>query len=154
MARQKLLLPFNFTPNDTKALEFVLQTFRPIRDLEITLFHAYTPVPDIEASGHSVMGKLKANLAHLNRKIMELETALQDVMKQLVDEGISENRIHRIFKARKWDVASEIIDLAQKEQFDFIVLNHKSGQVSRFFTGSVFNKVVMALKNTTVCIVS
>ena len=137
MASQKLLLPFNFTPNDIKALEFVLQTFKPTKDLEITLFHAYTPVPDIEASGHSVMGKLKAN-----------------VMKQLVDEGFPETFIRTVFRPRKWDVATEIIDLAQDEHFDFIVLNHKPGRVSRFFTGSVFNKVVMALKNTTVCIVS
>ena len=154
MASQKLLLPFNFTPNDIKALEFVLQTFKPTKDLEITLFHAYTPVPDIEASGHSVMGKLKANLGHLNRKILELESALKDVMKQLVDEGFPETFIRTVFRPRKWDVATEIIDLAQDEHFDFIVLNHKPGRVSRFFTGSVFNKVVMALKNTTVCIVS
>jgi hypothetical protein len=85
---------------------------------------------------------------------MELESALKDVKKQLVNEGLAETGIRTVFRPRKWDVATEIIDMAQNEHFDFIVLNHKTGRVSRFFTGSVFNRVVMALKNTTVCIVS
>jgi hypothetical protein len=33
-------------------------------------------------------------------------------------------------------------------------MNRKPGKVTRFFTGSVFNKVVSALKDKTVCIVS
>ena len=154
MARQKLLLPYNFKPNDVKALDFVLKTFTSIEDLEITLFHVYTTVPEIEATGQSVMGKMKANLGYLNRRIMELEAALTDVKKQLVEQGIAENRLHSIFRPRKQDVAAEIVALAQKERYDFIVLNHKPGRASRFFTGSVFNRVVTALKNTTICIVS
>ena len=154
MARQKLLLPYNFTQNDVKALEFVLKTFVPLQEIDITLFHAYTTVPDIEASGQSVMGKLKSNLGYLNRRIMELETALMDVKKQLVEQGISENQIQSIFRPRKQGVAVEIVTLAQKEKFDIIVLNHQPGRASRFFTGSVFTKVVTGLKDTTVCIVS
>jgi len=154
MARQKLLLPYNFKSHDVKALEFVKQTFIPIQDLEVTLFHVYTTVPEIEATGQSVMGKLKTNLGYLNRRIMELESALTDVKKQLVAQGISETRLHSIFKPRKQGVAAEIVALAQKENYDFIVLNHKPGRATRFFTGSVFSRVVTALKDTTVCIVS
>ena len=154
MARKKLLLPYNFKPNDIKATEFVLQTFRQFEDLEITLFHVYTTVPDIEATGQSVMGKLKSNLGYLNRRIMEMESAFNDVKKQLVEQGISEMRLHSIFRPRKLGVAAEIVAQAQKEHYDFIVLNHAPGRATRFFTGNVFSRVVMALKNTTVCIVS
>ena len=117
MARQKLLLPYNFKPNDINAMKFVLQTFTSFEDLEITLFHAYTTVPEIEATGQSVMGKLKTNLGYLNRRIMELESALTDVKKQLVAQGISEKRLHSIFKPRKQGVAAEIVALAQKENY-------------------------------------
>jgi hypothetical protein len=39
-------------------------------------------------------------------------------------------------------------------KFDTIVLNRKHARVTRFFSVSVSHKVLMNLKNTTVCIVS
>jgi len=42
MAGKRLLLPQNFTPNDRKALDFVVDTFGQLEDVEVTLFHAYT----------------------------------------------------------------------------------------------------------------
>jgi len=45
MARQKILLPYNFTQNDRKALNFVIRTFPKGTEVEITLFNAYIPAP-------------------------------------------------------------------------------------------------------------
>jgi len=85
---------------------------------------------------------------------MQLETELKAVEEKLLQGGFAQSRIHTVFKARKKDIASEIIELVSNDKSSVIVINHKSGKASRFFTGSVFNKVVSALKDTTVCIVS
>ena len=151
---QKILLPFNFTPNDHKAVDFVIQTFAHLGKVELTVLNAYTPVPDIETQDASVMGKLKGNLNYLGQKVMQQEAALNKVREKLIQGGFGESRVKTVFKARKKDVAAEIVALAAREHFDVIVINHKPGKATRFFTGNVFSKVVNAVKDITVCIVS
>ena len=90
MAGQKLLLPFNFTNHDHKALDFVIRTFANLKDIEISIFNAYTPVPEIETSDTSVTAKLKDQLRYLTTKISEQETALQAVKQELVQNGFEE----------------------------------------------------------------
>ncbi len=154
MAVQKILLPYNFTILDQKALDFVSSTFSHLEEVEITLFHAYTPLPEIKAESTSVMGKLKGNLSYLSQKIMQLETELKAVKEKLIQSGFAQSRIKIVSQPRKKDRATEIIELVLKNKFNVVVINHKSGKASRFFSGSVFSKVVSALKDITVCIVS
>ena len=59
MDTQKLLLPYNFTRLDQKALEFVINTFGKLGNTAVTVFNAYTPIPEIENVGTFVTGKLK-----------------------------------------------------------------------------------------------
>ena len=154
MAAQKILLPYNFTILDQKALAFASSTFGHLEEVEITLFHAYTPLPEIEAESTSVMGKLKGDLSYLSQKIMQQEAELKAVEEKLLQGGFAQSCIHTVFKPRKKDIASEIIEFVSNDKSSVIVISHKSGKASRFFTGSVFSKVVSALKDTTVCIVS
>jgi nucleotide-binding universal stress UspA family protein len=154
MAGQKLLLPFNFTNYDRKALDFVIRTFTNLKNIEISIFNAYTPVPEIETSDASVTARLKDQLRYLTTKVSEQETALEAVKQELMQNGFAESAVNCIFKARKKDVAAEIIELVSSEGYDLIVLNHKPGKVSRFFSGSVYHKIVSGLKGITVCIVS
>ena len=154
MATQKLLLPYNFTQPDQKALNFVINTFGKLENIAVTVFNAYTPIPEIATEATSVTGKLKGSLSYLTQKIKENEMALQDVRDQLVEGGFPEDRVDCIYKPRKRDIASEIIDQVTSDKFDIIVLNHKYARVTRFFSGSISNKVVMTLKDVTICIVS
>jgi len=154
MATQKILLPYNFTMYDQKAVDFVIRMFTHLEEAEITIFNAYTPVPEIETQDTSVMGKLKGNLSYLSQKIMQQESELQTLKQKLVQGGFSSSRIQTIFRPRKKDIATEIVDLATNGNFNIIVVNHRPGKATRFFTGSVFNKVVSAVRNATVCIVS
>ena len=154
MATRKLLLPYHFTQLDQKALEFVIDTFGKLEDIAVTVFNAYTPIPEIEADATSVTGKLKGSLSYLSQKIKENESVLNDVKDKLVEGGIPEKQVTCLFRPRKKDIASEIIDLVNTDQFDTIVLNRKHARVTRFFSGSTSHKIVMALKDVTVCIVS
>ena len=154
MDKKSVLLPYNFTPNDRKALDFVVQYLIPQQDIIVILYHGYMPIPDIASDGHSVLSRLKENISFLNQKITELETALLEVKNEMVNRGVNEDRIRIVFKPRKKEIAAEIVGLSQTEPFSMIVLNRKPGKVSRFFTGSVFHKVITAVRNTTVCVVS
>ncbi|MFO7686001.1 MAG: universal stress protein [Desulfobacterales bacterium] len=153
MAVQKLLLPFNFSDSDRKALDFAIGTFGHRNDIEVTIFHAYTPLPSIEVSSETVTGRLKGSMAYLGQKVSELETSLQEVKQEFVRHGFSNDMVKIKFKARRKEIAAEIIDLHTGEKFNLLVLNRKPGRIGRFFTGSVHAKVAAALRNTTVCIV-
>ena len=154
MAIQKILVAYNFTQLDQKAIEFVTTTFAHLDGAEITFFHAYTPIPDIETQPSVVTGKLKSSLSYLSQQVMQRENDFKAIIDSLADTDLANCRIHTIFRPRKKDIASEIISLNRDTKFDAIVLNRKASRVTRFFSGSVSHKVLMTLKETTVCIVS
>ncbi len=154
MAIQKILLAYNFSGLDQKAINFVTSAFAHIKGVEVTVFHAYTPVPNIETESSLVTGKLKGSLNFLAQQIMEREKDLKSVADELAGQGFEPERVHTIFRPRKKDIATEIISLAQENKFDTIILNRKATRVTRFFSGSVSHKVMMTLKDTNVCIVS
>ena len=154
MDTPKILLPYNFTSYDKKALDFVCRTFSDKKGAEVTLFNAYTPAPTIEMRGSPIMEQMKNNLSYLSQRVKEQEDALHGVKNHLLGKGFSEGNIDIVFEPKNRDVAGDIIDLAQNRRFDVVVLNRKPGKIGRFFAGSVSSKVVAALKNATVCIVS
>ncbi|MBC2737163.1 MAG: universal stress protein [Desulfobacteraceae bacterium] len=155
MDAQRILLPYNFSPNDQKSLAFVIRTFGPLESIDVTIFHAFTPLSEIEASDHqSATAKLKRRLSYLTQELTEREMALQEVRQYLIGKGFDKDHVRYVFKSRKGEVAAAIVEQTQEEHYDVIVLNHKPGKVTRFFTGSVFAKVVTALRDITVCIVS
>jgi len=154
MASQKILVPYNFTAYDEKALDFVIQTFAGNKDVEITLFNAYTPIPEVDMRESPIMEKLKNNLSLLSQKNKEQEDELRAVKQNLLQKGFSENQVRCEFQPRKKDIAAGIISLANNHNFNVVILNHKPGKLSHFFTGNVFSKVVNGLKDTAVCIIS
>jgi nucleotide-binding universal stress UspA family protein len=151
---KKILLPYNFTNLDKKALDFVGQTFSNAKDVEVTIFNIYTPVPSIDMKDSQVMKKMQQNLTYLSQLISEQEKNLEKAKQMLVSEGFPESHVKIVFKSKKADIANHIIELAINDKFDVIVINRKSGRVSRFFSGSVSNKVFTSLKDTIVFIVS
>ena len=154
MATQKILITYNFTSYDQKALDFVTRTFAHLKDVEVTLLNIYTPVTKIELRESPVMAKFQRNLDYLNQKVKEQEEGLKEARQYLVQNGFNENQVSYLYKPRKKDIIGEIVDIATQDNFNIVVMNRKPGKVTRFFTGSVFNKVVSALKDKTVCIVS
>jgi len=153
MATQKVLFPYNFTRYDKKASDFVIRVFAGLEDAEITLFHAYPPAPKVEIDQGSITDRLKHSMSYLSQKISDQEAELKTARQNLLDNGFSENRVNYIFKPRKKDIAGEIMDCALEGGFNLIVLNQKPGAITRYFTGSVHNKVINASKDITVCIV-
>ena len=154
MAIKKILLAYNFTLLDEKAVDFAINAFSHLEEVEITVFNAYTPVPNIETVDSSITGKLKSSMGYLTQQIAQREAELNEVKQRLMIGGFGENRIKTEYKPRKRDIASEIIESTMSNSYDVIVLNRKHARVTRFFSGSVSHKVMMNLKDTAVCIVS
>ena len=154
MTNRKVLLPYNFTRSDQKALDFVICTFAKESGVEITLFNSYIPLPDFKASKSTVMERTAESLRYLSQKIKEQENELKGVKLKLLQSGFSEKQIRYIYSPRKKDIASDIVCLATEGKFDLIVLNRVPGKVTRYFTRSIFIKAINALKGITVCIVS
>jgi len=154
MDKKKVLVPYNFTNYDEKALDFVTRRFADDTGVEVTLFNAYTPVPKIELRDSLIMEKISSNLAYLQQKIYEHETGIKQAREKLIQNGFSSNRVHYIFRALNKDVAQDIVDLATDKAFDMVILNCNPGKITRFFTGSVSNKVMKSLKQVDVYVVT
>jgi hypothetical protein len=154
MQRIKILVPYNFTAYDQKSLKFLIDTFGHNQDADVTLFSTYTPLPEIEARNAPIMARLKSRLSYLSQQNTAQENALQDAVKSLVQSGFSKQKIRAVFLPRKKDIATEIIQFAKSDRFTLIVVNHKPKKATHYFTGNVFSKIITALRDVTVCVVT
>ncbi len=147
MDGHKILVPYNFTSNDEKAIDLVIQTFGQHQDAEVTLFHSYIPVPDIDVSDKTVMSRMAGNLSYLRQKITELEAEIIKARNRLIGAGFPDESVNYVFKPQDKDTAQEIIEQAHKGKYTTIVLNRSPVSIRKYFTFSVSKKVIKALKN-------
>jgi len=146
MAKQKILVPYNFTRNDEKAVDFVIGRFANDKNVEVTLLHAYTPVPDIDFRDNPIMEKMASNLTYLRQKIGEREVEMKAAGDRLLQNGFSADQVRYMFRPVKKDVTQDIIDLVTSEGFNIVVLNRDPSRIIRFFTTSTSEKVEKNLK--------
>ena len=154
MAKQKILLPYNFTEMDRKAVDFVIHTFNHQELIEITLLHIYTPLPAIETDSSTVMGRLTSSMQYLAKQVKEKEKGLEETKAYLLKNGFIDRQVNYIFRARAKQLADEINETARDGGFAMVVLNYRPYRITRLFTQSVHNKVISLLKDVTVCIVT
>ena len=110
MEIRKILLPYNFTDLDKKALDFVSKMFAHLQAVEITLFNVFYSAPAISIQNNPVMKKMQENIAYLNRITAEQEEALNKARETLLSNGFTEDHVKTIFKPRNRDIADHIID--------------------------------------------
>jgi len=153
MDENKILFPYNFTDMDKKALDFIVQTYAEHKNVRITLFHTYAPIPEIILTRNSVMEKMSTNLHYLRQKVIEQENRMVEVKQRLLDGGFQSSQVDYLYLPKKGDLARAIILLARNQGFHTIVLN-RSGAVTGFFKASVFNRVVTTLRHVNITIVT
>ncbi len=147
MAAKKILVPYNFTATDERAIDLVIQNFSQHPDARITLFHVYLPVPNIEINDKTVMTRISGNLSYLRQKINDLEVEILKARDRLVEAGFAKERVNHVFKPQERDAALEIIDQAIGGEFTHIVLNRSPASIRKFFTPSISKRVVKALQH-------
>ena len=154
MARQTILLPYNFSVMDQKALAFTADIFGRQEDARLTLLHVYTPIPSIETDSSTVMGRLSSSMQFLSVQLHEKEDALKEVVSGLIQDGFSKGEVNYLFRSRTRQIADEIIATAREGKYETIVLSYRPHRVTRVFVQSVHHKIMSSIKHVTVCIVT
>ena len=152
MEKQKVLILYSFTNYDKKSLDFVVRTFAENKNVEITLFNAYIPLPKLDLKESTVMEKLKGNLNYLSSKIHDQEQGLKSVKHQLVLSGFSDDQVGYIFKEKEKDMALELKDVIEEGGYSVLVLSRQAGKVSRLFVQGIHDKILSSAKDVTICI--
>ena len=150
MATFRILLPYNYSPNDQKAIRFAIDAFAGRKDTRVTIFHAYTPLPiiDVKASPENV--KVRSGMTYLATELKEKEDALKVVGDMLVESGIARDAVTYVFEKRVKSAAEEIVD--KVAGCNVLVLSRGAGKVTHFFTRSIYARVVTALRGVTICV--
>lgn len=154
MDRQKTLVPYNFTNHDKKVLDFIMRTFANQKNIQFTLFHVYTPLPEINTESNAVLGRLKETMRSLYQEINDKELILKQAMEDLLENGFSDDQLDYIFRPREKEIEDEIIDAAREGHYDLVLLSHRHGKIVRLFGHSVSGKLLAAMKDMAVCIIS
>lgn len=150
MATFRILLPYNYSPNDQKAIRFVIDAFAGRKEVSVTLFHAYTPLPNIDVKANPENVKLRSGMTYLAGELKEKEEALKQVGDLLVESGFDHERLDCVFKKRVKSAAEEIVD--KVAGCNVLVLSRGAGKVTHFFTRSIYARVVAALRGVTICV--
>lgn len=150
MATFRILMPYNYSPNDQKAIRFVIDAFAGREETRVTIFHAYTPLPNIDVTASPENVKMRSGMTYLTAELKEKEEALKAVGDRLVESGFDHDAVTCEFKKRIKTAAEEIVDKAAGN--NVLVLSRGAGKVTHFFTRSIFVRVVSALRGVTICI--
>jgi len=137
----KILIPYNFTTNDKKSIDFVGQRYSKKKDVEITLFHVFTPVPEIDVRNNPIMKQVVRNTAYLLSHQAEQKNALEAAKQELMNYGFAGHRIQCLYMPMRKDIADDIIKLWKTEKFDIVVLNQNPGNIINYFTRSISKRV-------------
>ena len=150
MATFQILLPYNYSPNDRKAIRFAIDAFAGRRDVHVTLFHAYTPLPTIDVTASPENLKMRSGMTYLAAELKEKEEALKVVGDMLVEGGFDRDAVTYVFEKRVKSAAEEIVD--RVAGCNVLVLSRGAGKVTHFFTRSIYARVVTALRGVTICV--
>ena len=152
MARQRILVPYNFTASDNKAVDFVVDTYAHRNDVKITLFSTYAPLPKIDMDDSPVLYKMRNGMAYLSEDIKQREAGLKSIKEYLLEEGFSDDQVDYVFKEREKPILDEILGAVSKGHYKVLVLSRQSGKATRLFARSLHEKMVQTLKDITICI--
>lgn len=150
MASFRILLPYNYSPNDQKAIRFAINAFAGQSDVKLTLFHVYAPLPSIDVTANPENLKMRSGMNFLAAELREKEEALNTVREMLVGSGFDSAGVECIFKRRTKSAAEEIVDAVGGH--NVLVLSRGGGKVTHFFTRSIYARVVSALRGVTICV--
>lgn len=137
----KILIPYNFTVNDEKSINFVINRFVEKKVVEITLFHAYSPVPEIDMRNNPVLAKLARETSYLKHQQTEKKERFDKIRQNFIAKGFEGSNIDCLFTPVKQDIADDIIKLCITRKFKIVVLARNPGNIVNYFTRSISKKV-------------
>jgi nucleotide-binding universal stress UspA family protein len=158
----KILIALDSSEGAWSAVEYVANTFGETPGVQVTLIHILPGLPPgFWDHGHIIssteekesLQRLEANWEEKQEEQWHsLMTKARDRLKQA---GIPQDVVTYKFKPKYYDVAEDILDEAETEGFDNIVMGRRGlGRARALLLGSVTNKVAQKAKGFAVTIVS
>ena len=154
MTEYKILIPYNFTREDQKNLNFIIRSYSGREDVSVTLFHTYTPPPEVDVTANPQIEKMMSGVNYVAAEQRNREKGLRAAKKFLTEKGFSENRVDYLFTKKVKSNADQIVEVIYDGGYNMVVLSRKAGKISQLFSRGVHNKILAALKDVIVCIVT
>lgn len=157
---KKILIATDGSEASMKAVRYLGETVMGSKDIKITVFSVLPEPPKGLGKALGDLAKVtpqfKEGLSILEqvriRQEKELQGALEESKRVLIDAGIAERNIDIKARRRREGIARDIIREAEKGGYDTIVVGRR-GISGAFFFGSVSDKIVKYAKNCAVWVV-
>ncbi|MBW1782355.1 MAG: universal stress protein [Deltaproteobacteria bacterium] len=154
MVGKRVLVPFNFTDYDERALHYVIRTFAGEERVFIMLFHVYTPLPELDGYSSPSLGRLKSTMASMWQEVREKDKDLKRIKEDLVENGFQDNQIGYQSKPGTKSIGAEIVEAARKGGYHIVVMSQKPKRASRAFRRKVHDTLLSELVNTEIVIIT
>ena len=154
MAGKWILVPYNFTDYDERVLHYVIRTFAGQKAVHVTLLHAYTPLPELDAYSHAGLGSLKTTMASMWTEVREKEQELKRVREDLIDNGFQNDQLSCMFIPKAKNFGSQLVEVARKGPYNVVVISEKPKKATRAFTRRIHDILIRELRNTEIVIIT
>ena len=142
--QKKILLAVDNTRPSQRALDYAIHQSYVIDELHYVLFHIQPMISlflQDEARKSSLARKQLDKIVKTNKE--EADRLLDDYRRQMVQHGIASEKIESITSIRTLGYAKDIIEKAQKEQYDAIVVGRRGvSGLQKMYSGSVTTDIL------------
>ncbi len=156
----KILIALDGSAGAWRAVEYVAKTFGKTPGVQVTLLHILPELPPaFWDDGHVLPEKEReARQGLVASWQKEQEKSWQDLVNKahqhLTAAGLAKGAVADKFKPKDYDVAEDIINEAQTEGYDNVIMGRRGlGLAKSLLLGSVTRKVVDHAKGCAVTIV-
>jgi nucleotide-binding universal stress UspA family protein len=142
--QKKVLLAVDNTRPSRRALDYVRQLSSAISDLHYVLFHIQPMISLFLQEEARKSSLARTQLDKVLKKNKEVAAKLLDDYRSgLEQHGIEPERIECVTKTRNLGYAKDIIELAQKEQYDAVVVGRRGiSGLQKMYSGSVTTDIL------------
>lgn len=142
--QKKVLLAVDNTRPSRRALDYVRQLSSAISGLHYVLFHIQPMISLFLQEEARKSSLARTQLDKVLKKNKEVAAKLLDDYRSgLEQHGIEPDRIECVTKTRNLGYAKDIIELAQKEQYDAVVVGRRGiSGLQKMYSGSVTTDIL------------
>jgi nucleotide-binding universal stress UspA family protein len=142
--KKKILLAVDESKHAKNAVQYAISIFPRVDQLTYTLFHVQPQISQFLQDEARTNLKAQSAIEKLKKKNAKNAQALLEKYKDyMVDEGVDEKNVELKTDPRKLGLARDIIEFAQKKQYDAIVAGRRGlTKMQEVFMGSLTTKLI------------
>ncbi len=156
----KILVPLDDSQGAMAAVDYVARTFGQTSDVQITLLHILPGLPAAFWDDGHILNEAERENRQRQITIWKEKQAknwrdvFKEAQKRLEAGGVSPKRINDEFKPMEFNVADDILNVAETGGYGTIVMGRRGlSGAQKILLGSVSSKIVHYAKNCVVTIV-